>query len=210
MSPLRLLPAVALLAFSSANAATVLTYNGVAGSSANTGNNTIGAKFTVNTTGLSITHLGVQDVNIGTAGAGTDGFTATIPVSIWSGDGLTLLATANVTGTETIIDSYRYVELSTPLALISGNSYLIGAYMGGGGERWIEGFPGSRFASGSGDLTLNSSNFANGNAAPTSVGGTGALIGRWGAANALVIPEPSAALLGGIGLLSLMRRRRER
>ena len=199
---------MALLALSGANASTVLDFNGTAGSSANTGNNTIGSSFTVTTSGLSITHLGVQDVNIATANAGTDGFTSSITVSLWTGNGATLLGSAVVTGTETLVGSYRFLELTNPISLTSGSSYLIGAYMGGGGERWIEGHPGSRFASGTAGITLNSSNFAGGNAAPTSVGGTGALVGRWGAANAIIVPEPGAALLGGMGLLGLLRRRR--
>lgn len=218
---LLLSPVVLALAVSGTDAATVLNY---AGSTAVTargdGPYTIGSIFQVNVSGLQITHLGVMDAdNPGDAGnngfADSDGFAngGTISVGLWSWDGTaaTLLTPLSFTvaTSDSYANGYRYAQLTTPVNLVSGQQYILGARVGSGIEWFLDGEPSSAQFSATSGFTLLKSTHNNGGAfsvAPT-IDGTGVL-GRWGAANAIVVPEPSAALFGGLGLLALLRRRR--
>lgn len=221
--PLLLTSALLALGAITSEAASILTYTPQSGTvSQSGGTHTIGSRIQVNVTGLSITQLGVMDTT-GSGTTGSDGFVAAgnVSVGIWSWDpgtntaSATPLAQATVGDSDTLIGGYRYVTLATPLALISGQQYLIGAYVGGGIEWWLEdntlngvgGGP-EMISASSGDFTLLDNRFVSGSfGAPVNFGGgTGA--GRWGAANAMVVPEASSALLGGLGLLALLRRRR--
>jgi hypothetical protein len=212
---LRVFPALVVLALASADAATVIGYTdgAVAVASRADFTGTIGTQFTVNTSGLSITHLGVQDVVNSTRNAGvgiSDGlFLNGIQVGLWEVGNATPIAIVTVTNSDAVQSGgYRYVQLGTTIALTAGQSYLMGAQVGGGIEFFLDHQPGSIFSDPAGDgITIVSSNFVGGAAlsAPTTASGT---VGRWGAANAIVVPELSVALLGSLGLLGLLRRRR--
>lgn len=219
-SPLSLASALALtVTLTNAGAATVLSYAGSQAVQArDDGTYNIGSIFKVNASGLQITHLGVMDAdNPGDAGnngfADPDGFAASpISVGLWSWDGVTatLLASATVGSADTYADGYRYVELSGgPVSLTLNQQYILGARVGGGIEWFLDGQQqgSAQFSAASGDFTLLMSTYSGGGFAAPTTDGTGVL-GRWGAANAIVVPEPSAVLLGGLGMLALLRRRR--
>jgi hypothetical protein len=221
---LLLIPAAMALAATRSVAATVMNYAGTAAVTARgDGPYTIGSIFQVNVTGVQITHLGVMDAdNPGDAGnngfADSDGFAndGTISVGLWSWDGTTATLLTPVTftvgTTDTYSDGYRYAALTTPVDLVSGQQYILGARVGAGIEWFLDGGANpAQFSTTPGDFTLIKSTHNNGGAfsvAPT-IDGTSTL-GRWGAANAMytIVPEPSTALLGGLGLLALLRRRR--
>ncbi|WP_193211339.1 beta strand repeat-containing protein [Luteolibacter marinus] len=102
------------------------------------------------------------------------------------------------------------IDISRGLLLVSSGTVTFGDF--GFGD--IVGFDVNSAANGTytlidGDFTLDSSNIANfgeGNALDLG-GGRFAYFGE-GSLTAIVVPEPSIALLGGFGLLGLLRRRR--
>src|SRR5688572_11427263 len=105
---LTILPLLALGSITS-QAASVLTYTGTGtNSSQATGDFTIGSRFQVNVSGLSVTQLGVMDTT-GSGTLGTDGFATTgeVSVGIWSWNPLTstavLLASTTVGDADPLI-----------------------------------------------------------------------------------------------------------
>lgn len=205
------------LTLPASNAASVLTYTGGGAPGRIDGSFTVGSIFTVNTAGLSITQLGVMDASA--TGTATDGFiTSPIDVGLWSYDGTTatlLTPGISVSSTDTLTNGYRYTTLAAPVSLTLGGQYIIGALVGAGHEYFLDGDDGAvtpiSIVAGSADFTLNSSSFDSGGpfAAPTTI--AGGPVGRWGPANATVVPEPSSvamAVMGGVGMLGMLRRRR--
>jgi hypothetical protein len=83
---------------------------------------------------------------------------------------------------------------------------LIGAAVGGGIEWFLDGTT-SPFSSNSG-FTLVRNVFAPGGTLTAPLSDGGGNIGRWGPANALVVPEPATASLLVAGLVGLARVRR--
>jgi hypothetical protein len=193
----------------------VVVYTPQAGTTTNGGGPfTIGGKYQVTATaGIIITHLGTQDT-LGTGqdqpgDAGTNGFYSIAPqVGLWTASG-TLLASVTVNSSDILTDTYRYVALTIPVPLAFGTEFLLGALVGNSREWWLENTTLNPYTAGGGISMIDTRSASNGATltAPTIVPSP---TKNWGAANAqfTVVPEPSAALLGGLGLLMLLRRRR--
>ena len=81
---------------------------------------TVGWAFTANQP-VFVTALGFNDVTP------LDGFFSSHDVGIWDSAGL-LLGSVTVTGTEPLNNGFRYVSLALPLALIQGQTYILGAF----------------------------------------------------------------------------------
>jgi len=185
----RVVMAIAMLLVAVAPAAaTVFSYNGTPAPVRADGSYTVGGLITVGTTAQTITHLGVQDTNA--VGVATDGFlTGGTSVGLWSADGSTLLATANVVTASPIFDTYRYAALTSPFTLQPNTSYLIGAVVGGAEERFIDNAGGAAPFGAQSGFTLVQNRFAANGAVLTAPVLNGTLtVGRWAPANATEIP----------------------
>lgn len=210
LKKLLLAPVLFGLCMTFSHAATLLTQQTAPNRSNHTG--TIGFKFTVTAatssfTGLSVTSLGFQD-------AGGDGLTSAHTVGIWDSTGALVTSATIASGTTAELDAnYRYVNLSTPVLLLAGQTYTIGATVFNGGDAWTDAqgapadFTLSSFATASADV-YNSSTVVTPFVMPATDGAGTNL--RWAPGNMrfTAVPEPSAALLGGLGVLALFRRRR--
>ena len=142
------------------------------GQSCGGGGNTAGWKFTVGSADLQATALGEYD-------AGGDGLGMSVEVGVWDSAG-TLLGMVTVpSGTgPTLIGSFRYATLGTPITLAAGQTYTIGSrctgVSGGGGYAPLDG-PTFTFAS---DFTAAGGRYNNGGMSTTfseptmSLGGT--------------------------------------
>lgn len=166
-----------------------------------------GYEFVVGGSDLSVSWLGFYDAQNGDSGAVGDGLFASHQVSIWKvSDGSTVATTIVLAGTaDSLVGSFRGHEIG-PVTLLAGSSYIIAANYDGSGDREREGD----------DLTgwgINGITIAGANAGR--YGGTGGAMptGEWAtmiSANFgyTLVPEPAAAFLGGVGLIALLRRRR--
>lgn len=81
---------------------------------------TVGWSFTANQS-IFVTALGFNDVTP------LDGFFTSHDVGLWNNTGL-LLGMVTVTGTETLNGGFRYVSLALPVALLAGQTYVLGAF----------------------------------------------------------------------------------
>jgi len=159
---------------------------------------TVGSLFQVDQAGgIIVTHLGVQDV-------GDNGFSGATSVGLWNAAGTTLLASTTVSGSDILIDHYRYVTLATPVTLTQGTSYLLGAVVGGTFPAFSDGLVQrtrySPFSSEFAGITLQDSVVGFGGAALTAPLLSGGYPGRWGAANALFAVPDGGATLPLLGL----------
>jgi hypothetical protein len=174
---------------------------------------TLGANLTVNTT-ITVTALGFWDSSIA---ADTDtGLNASHQVGIWNSNGTDLLASVTVpAGTAgELIGQFRYADLTTPLVLTAGQTYLLGAAMSdvvSGSSQDL--FRDNTIVPVTGVATDNYSAFSSGGSGtfnapldnnPLDNGGVGAFVGP----NFLYIPPtspavplPSGIALAGIGML---------
>ena len=140
------------------------------GQSCGSGGNTAGWKFTVGGADLQATALGEYDRD-------GDGLGMSVEVGVWDSSG-TLLGMVTVpSGTgPTLIGSFRYQTLTTPIALLSGQTYTIGSRCTGMGSSYepLDG-PTVTFAS---DFTAAGGRYNNGAMSTTfseptmSLGGT--------------------------------------
>jgi len=179
---------------------------------------TIGNQFMVGSSNIVIDALGVHDYS--PSGANGDGLFSgsSIQVGLWNMDGTVLHESVTMqTGSASTLDAdgYRYEPLTSNFTLLANTTYLIGAVVGAGIEFFEDGGQAPPLVepfSGNG-ITLLEPRFNSGStlAAPLGVGST--LAGRWGAANARIvpIPEPTSLMLvglGAIGLVGFGRRRK--
>jgi len=223
MSKNVILACVFILASSAAAQAVVFKYDpSLIGSARGDGPYVVGSLIQVGASNQLITHLGAQDADAAVDAQDPDGadgltgfadddgfFRGFIDVGLWNATGTTLLGSVRVTSGDPVVGTYRYARMSTPVVLLAGTQYLLGATVGGGIEWFIDdGSAPVPFSTEVG-FTLLQNRFANGGtlAAPTLDGG--GTLGRWAPANAAAfIPEPATATMALLGLGGLMMRRR--
>ncbi|WP_437931582.1 DNRLRE domain-containing protein [Sorangium sp. So ce291] len=143
---------------------------------------TEGTLFQVGSSAVTIGALGAQDDSL--SGPATDGFVGGgVQVGLWNATGTTLLASTTVLSADTLVGTYRYRALASPITLQPNTRYLIGALVGGAYEPFEDNFGAAKFSAHG--VTIVGNRFAVGNSltAPT-VDGTGTL-GRWAPASAL-------------------------
>ena len=167
----------------------------------------LGYKFTSTTSTTVINSLGFVDAN-------SDGLNTSHLVSLFevsSGETYNLLASVTVgAGTSGFLDGgYRWATIpSITLSNIAGSAYIVMAQVVlGDGDNWGDsaGFDSSIGSLGSGSLVSptslgNPHNFSSelNNAPPSYNPGN----------ISTLIPEPATTLLGALGMLALLRRRR--
>ncbi len=109
---------------------------------------TVGALFKTGAGGAVVTHLGMYDV-YGAYGDGLStqtngpGLQTNHLISIYSGDGATLMTSAMVPmgTTAYLYKGYRYVPLPSPLVLAGNSNYILQADVyNGEGDMWPDGF----------------------------------------------------------------------
>ena len=92
---------------------------------------TVGSKFTASAN-VSVGKLGFEDQLL-------NGLASPHQVGLWNSSG-TLLASVTVqsgTGSE-LIGNWRYETLPTPVTLTAGSTYIIGAQVTSGGDKWTD------------------------------------------------------------------------
>ena len=133
-----------------------------------------------------------------------DGFASDVNVAIWTDAGTplgSLTVPAGASGT--LIDEFRYANLTTPIPLSSGQFYRIAASATAGDLPYNFSAPITESAAidyDTGYYTFVSAPLT----FPTTVGGVGSFFGP----NFLYVPEPSSLALAGLGLLAICCRRR--
>ena len=178
-----------------ANAAVLRTVNSfdAPGSS---GSFAFGTIFTVGTSDLLITGLGAYDF-------GSDGFTTEggIKVGIYAEATNTLVASTNVLSSDPLIDSYRY---STATINLSANTqYRLVAVSGS--DNYIQGA--GTWNYNSSELTVNGFSWVFTTELTPSTSGNESDYGM-GNFQFSAVPEPSSAIIIGIGSLGMLARRR--
>jgi YVTN family beta-propeller protein len=145
---------------------------------------TVGSKFTVGAN-VFVDKLGFEDQLL-------NGLASTHQVGLWNSSG-TLLASVTVqSGTGSLlIGNWRYETLPTPVKLTAGSTYIVGAQVTNGGDKWTDNgnFPiefaiNQGFSLGSPPNVFSSGGFA----LPTLNGTLAAL--RWAPANLLFTACP--------------------
>jgi hypothetical protein len=213
----RLLFLVALSAFSLAssrvNAGAVINFDPtqLAGIDS-AGPYTLDVGLDVGPTNQLITALGGQAYGPGGADLGL----TTMQVGLWDSQH-NLLASVTVTSSDTLIGTYRYVTLNTPITLTANAFYFLGALVGGDNPSFVDsyGYGTYPFSSASG-FTIDGNWIAVGPTLTAPNSSDGGVNGNLSPANALTqdaaaVPEPSTitlALIGGIfGFGALARSR---
>lgn len=160
---------------------------------------TFGYDFTADAN-LQVTALGVYD-NL------EDGLASTYEVGIWNSSAVPLGSVVVPSGTgATLISGFRYQDLSTAIPLTNGASYRIGALVTAGQELVNAGSVVTK------SITIDTPDLYT--TGPT-LSYPATLSGysppkMYMTANMLLVPEPSAVLLVGSGLLALVAAAKRR
>jgi hypothetical protein len=87
----------------------------------------VGFDFTVGSQNVLVTGLGVLDLDVFSAG---NGLAFSHTVSIWANGGVSLLGSATVPAgvSAPLVNSFRFVDLASPIQLTAGETYTLGAY----------------------------------------------------------------------------------
>lgn len=219
--------AATLLSFASSEAATI-AFDSTINTTASAGSifsNGVGHVFQVNTAtvpvgqSVVVSQLGIEGYFGGSATA--EG----LVIRLWdTANSTTPLASYTFTPSDsfTVVDyahgSYdgrRYLGTIAPITLNSGSTYVIAAYGFGGagaGERsYIGGGSGAPVQAVASQITFLQERYSTtANTMPATNDGTSGILKYGGPTFTFdVVPEPSIALLGGLGVLTLLRRRRE-
>jgi Domain of unknown function (DUF4082) len=163
------------------------------------GGSTLGFDFTMGATSMFVDALGIWD-------ADSDGFVDSHQVGLWTSSG-TLLASATVpAGAGALLDDgFRYIALASPLELLSGQTYVLGATYPNSDALVVNVSPTqATFAT---TITGGNRRFTGpGFEFPADLGG-GSFVGP----NArIAVPEPTTALLIAAGALPYLARRRRK
>jgi hypothetical protein len=180
----------------------VLMTEGTAVAVAANANYTVGTQFTVGTSDLSVTSLGIWDES-------QDGLAVSHDVGLWNSGG-TLLGSVTVpSGTGgSLVGSFRYIALGLPVTLTAGQSYTLGAtYALNSADKYR---PNSSTPVFSSDVSSPASRWVTSAtlARPTSTASGFAYVGP--NLQYSVIPEPTTWALLAAGLMTVMVLRRRR
>ena len=112
----------------------IITNPGPGGTNSTDSNNTVGFDFTVGSAPLLIAALGLWDQNL-------DGFSDSHKVGIWDNSGNLLGSVAISAGTvNPLSGEFRYVTLLTPITLLAGTTYVLGASYPSQVDRFVDNF----------------------------------------------------------------------
>lgn len=167
---------------------------------------TVGSTFTVGSSNLSATSLGIWDEN-------GDGFVASHDVGIWDSSSM-LIATVTIpSGTSaTLVGEFRYIDLVSPVILTQGQSYHIGAFFGPNPDTDTFRSNGGTGVTFSSDFNTIGYGYAGGSSlADFTVTGAGANPYVGPNLQYTAVPEPATAMLFMVGGATwfLLRRKRQ-
>src|SRR6185369_1970666 len=92
---------------------------------------TVGSKFTVGANAL-VDKLGFEDQLV-------NGLASSHQVGLWNSSGILLASVTVQSGTGSVlIGNWRYETLPTPVTLTAGSTYIVGAQVTNGGDRWTD------------------------------------------------------------------------
>jgi hypothetical protein len=179
---------------------------GAGGTASFQGGRVAGSIFTASTT-QTFNSLGFIDVNANGPNFGPDGLLGSYQVGIWLASTQTLLASAWVTPTSTLIDNFRYAPIPTT-TIPAGQQFVIAALLPASPlDAWLYD-----------DVHVNSPGIVGPGSGRFEIGGTltyptqsASPFSVYSVANAnsaVVVPEPTAAtsILFYLGCLAMSRR----
>ena len=175
----------------------------------------LGSKFTVGSTNLEVTALGIYDVTGG-------GFFQSHEVGLWdvtAGNTQVADVTIPIGTSAVLLNGFRYIDVSSPVDLIAGDQYILAAFypvgqVFGVNDQLLD-------CCGAGTNAGTSAGFGSFQAAFTT-SGLGTSAGHLTEPNGttagtdyvgpnfvfVVVPEPSSSAVLGLGLIVLALRRR--
>ena len=170
--------------------------------------NNFGQSFTTgsNVAGYEITGFSFQSRTASSAPPGTKTFS--IRVGSIDGEDFTTLRneTDHVQSGAWAVDDWWTFTFDTPVTLAANTLYGVDGEMTAASASHTTGIPYFRFASGS--QYADGSKYSRADGDPAVISSTSATLDSVFHVNMTAVPEPSAALLGALGFLALLRRRR--